>query len=1154
MGNRDIIAVLAEELAFALQPLIAAFRTSSALRDFVAELGWDFIAAPSALDSVRAPAEALYELASRSNAADVEDTSQLLGSIRHVFNAIAKLKSAGGLPNDFKNEFPRQLIDYLVVDYLLRGQPRWGYLLMTLGIVRLEERPAAGNRPAYLRRVLAYEEIPQLFNDSLMFLKNTYRWGLADFDGVGLIQNLGCLFDAWRLPVREELLDSQTLAQLTSGALRPQEILESALHIALVEHSLDPSGFSTGIGLFLLPETANGKPGLALLPFASAGVEEEIVLSDRLTLGFEGGIDLTGGVGILIHPDRDIEFKVGFGSSTPSSAAGNLAIALRLANAGAPFILLGSPDASRFEVTGVSAIAGAHLASNSKFELFIEFAFQSGNIVIQPGPDAMDGFVARLLPREGIRVRVDPTVGFSSKQGLYFGGSGGIEVTIPVHRSIGPLIIDSAYIAISPKKKITIMLAASFAAKIGPVGVSIERMGMEIPFSFPQDSSGNLGPVDVQKPSYLPPRGAGLVVKTSSVTGGGFVEFDRDNKRYAGILQLAFKKFALTAVGLIETKMPDDSKGFSMLIIICVEFKPGIALGYGFFLDGAGGIVATHRTMLVDVLRDGLKTGTADAVLFPENPILNAPRIMSDLRSVFPPSEGHFIIGPIALISFMQLARFEIGIMIELPGPSRIVLVGQNSLKLPNATNPRLEIHEDILGVIDFDRKTLSYDATIYNSHFLKFTLTGDSALRLILSENKSFAAAAGGLNPRFDPPPGFPTLRRLCLSLGNGDNPRINLETYVAITSNSAQHGSRVEIYASKGKFGIKGHMGYDVLLVFSPFSFIADMNAGVSVSAFGETICSADLDLTLSGPSPWKATGKATFELLRMKKSVHVSATWGDEEPASLEAVDPSYQLIEELKKPISLAGILPGDRDISVSLRPPANPQSNEITVHPEGKLEVRQRVLPLQIELAKFGGAPIIGTNFFDVVARSDRTDAPEKDIQDEPLMDDFARGQFEELSDSERLSCPSYEKFKAGILIGSDGITCEHAVPCMLEYETQVIDENGISQPHGFQRLPWRYGARLVTGSAARLGNKRNSGSNRYANPGATPIVRTKEEGYVVVWTKDLTRFNSMKGNDGSMTFTKAKQELAKYLRENPGARGSLEVVRTHEAQPERAVA
>ena len=40
--------------------------------------------------------------------------------------------------------------------------------------------------------------------------------------------------------------------------------------------------------------------------------------------------------------------------------------------------------------------------------------------------------------------------------------------------------------------------------------------------------------------------------------------------------------------------------------------------------------------------------------------------------------------------------------------------------------------------------------------------LYGDMALRLSWGDNPSFALSVGGLNPHFQPPPGFPTLKRL--------------------------------------------------------------------------------------------------------------------------------------------------------------------------------------------------------------------------------------------------------------------------------------------------------------------------------------------------------------------------------------------------------
>ncbi|GAB3960416.1 hypothetical protein GCM10027614_82220 [Micromonospora vulcania] len=48
---------------------------------------------------------------------------------------------------------------------------------------------------------------------------------------------------------------------------------------------------------------------------------------------------------------------------------------------------------------------------------------------------------------------------------------------------------------------------------------------------------------------------------------------DPDNGRYAGILQLKIGDIVtVTAIGLVTTKLPDGSPGFSLLVIITATF------------------------------------------------------------------------------------------------------------------------------------------------------------------------------------------------------------------------------------------------------------------------------------------------------------------------------------------------------------------------------------------------------------------------------------------------------------------------------------------------------------------------------------------------------------------------------------------------------
>src|SRR6476646_594605 len=116
--------MLADELAIALQPLHSAFESGGALRDNLEELGWDFDVAPAAIDRLRTPLEQLFTILSDPDGVEASDVARLLSSVRGVLSAISGLASDAQLAADFKNEFPRQLVDYLVVDYLLHSRPR----------------------------------------------------------------------------------------------------------------------------------------------------------------------------------------------------------------------------------------------------------------------------------------------------------------------------------------------------------------------------------------------------------------------------------------------------------------------------------------------------------------------------------------------------------------------------------------------------------------------------------------------------------------------------------------------------------------------------------------------------------------------------------------------------------------------------------------------------------------------------------------------------------------------------------------------------------------------------------------------------------------------------------------------------------------------
>src|SRR5206468_2342939 len=125
--------------------------------------------------------------------------------------------------------------------------------------------------------------------------------------------------------------------------------------------------------------------------------------------------------------------------------------------------------------------------------------------------------------------------------------------------------------------------------------------------------------------AFVPPTGAGLSIDVDGlVTGGGFAEFDPDIGRYTGALDIEFLKVGLEALVVVDTQLPDEPGGWSFFASISATF-PSLPLGFGFFLSSVGGLVALNRTMDVQALASGLKSGALDALLFPDDVLADAP-------------------------------------------------------------------------------------------------------------------------------------------------------------------------------------------------------------------------------------------------------------------------------------------------------------------------------------------------------------------------------------------------------------------------------------------------------------------------------------------------------------------------------------------------
>lgn len=1048
--------------------------------------------------------------------------------------------------SDIEDDLLRRLLDLLVVLYLAmnhRTVYRAAVLLGLAGFVDQEEDEPRSRLETRIARV-EWERIPLLFSDPLELASQAYDWG-GDFKSDLFGARLGSLLHSLGLPAVPVAQDPRLMTALG----RPTTD-DTAWRLILLREGSGPALVEAGLQMSGVAPVGQAKKGLAVFPYLLGRLQIDTKVGS-VDVSVGGSMSLDTGLAAILRPPHDLSVQWKLLTSSPApavTAAFNLR-AGRTADAGTPFVLLGAPGKTRVTLAGFAGTLRGKTDGAGE-ELAVEAEAKGLTVAVVPGEG--DGFLQKILPPEGVAAGLDLGLGFSSVKGLYFAGSAALEVTIPLHLSLADVLrLDGVFVRVAvpaQARKLETTVAINAGVKIGPVAGSVERVGLKVILDFPQDAAGgSYGPVS-PKFAFKPPDGAGLAVKGGPVKGGGYLFFDPDNEQYAGILELQFQAFALKAIGLLTTRMPDGSKGFSLLIIITAEFN-GIQLGYGFTLNGVGGLVGIHRTLVKEALQAGVQTGAIGSILFPKNPVENAPKLLSDLRTIFPPAPNSFVFGPMVKLGWgtPTLISLELGILLQLPSPVRLVILGRISLAIPDPDAAVLSLNLEVLGIIDFDEGEASIDARIYDSRLAVFVLTGEMAARMGWGAKPHLELAAGGFHPRFDAPPGFPQLERLALSLATGDNPRLRMETYFALTSNSLQFGARLDFHVYLdlfvlGSFSIDALLGFDVLMRFSPFQLEADIAATVDLKRNDKSFLAIWLDLHLKGPGPWRVWGQASFECFG-RQTIPIDRTIGPPAPPPpLPESRPIDSLLDALGEPGNWSAALPGDSQMMVTLRD-VEPAQDEIFVHPVGELSVRQRVAPLGVTIEKFGETRPTGPLRFEItrvalagVAVDDRTSSN---------REHFAPAQFFKLSDDEKLSRPAFEALEAGKRVGEGGVEHPVGVESTFGYEDIVVDLEPNTRL--MQRRPGSPGSYAPTEEV--LAALAGAGANHtYAADGYG--IALDEPVYVVAGTDDLAVSVAVGATaDEGLTYTEADQARREHLASTPADGERTQVLAAHEAVP-----
>ena len=301
----------------------------------------------------------------------------------------------------------------------------------------------------------------------------------------------------------------------------------------------------------------------------------------------------------------------------------------------------------------------------------------------------------------------------------------------------------------------------------------------------------------------------------------------------------------------------------------------------------------------------------------------NAPRIIGDLKRIFPPMDGRFLIGPMAKLGWgtPTIVSLELGLLLEIPRPA-FAIAGVLRITLPIEEAPMIKIQVNFLGVVDFEKRQLSFDASLYESYVLFMTLTGDMAVRVYWGDDANFLLSVGGFHPSYRPPPamGLGDMARLAIIISQ-PQPLIRAEVYFAVTTNTVQFGAKIELKAGVKIFNVYGFLSLDALIQFDPFQFVVDIAGMLAVRTGTSVLFAVRLQLTLSGPSPWHAKGKASFEIgfiITVTISVHFDVTVGEDRRTALPPIAVIELLLPALNEDAAWRALPPSEHSPQVSLR--------------------------------------------------------------------------------------------------------------------------------------------------------------------------------------------------------------------------------------------
>lgn len=1156
MNNKSTLNILVDHLLGIVAPLETAVSNIEKFQAFIYRLGYSVDDVPDQfVDLVVSIKNAHSAISSLSDVSSLSEVKSAVEKAGNVYRSINNVNSVPiGISNDLAADFLKdlgvKLFELLSMDYLSSYQPKIYNSFKLLNIIQSDYINSKTGQVGHIRSRFVASEIPEVLGKPLDLPRRIYGWGESELNFSLIAEHLYNLLFSLGLPVRIVHVDEDESKGFQAHEDEPfDNHINERLSIMLLddvietEDDLDDIPLYAGINIMEMPAEGISLAGIIIQPDITEDFGAEIDLDDNWKLSVRTEMDLASKFGICITPD-DIFLRYPFqeGGNFPQ-ANFNLDLSY---SPDKPTVLLGQEGKSRLQILGGLVAFNIDYVNNDLDFRFDASVFDLSMIL---ATSDIDGFLSSLFSGEDLKVKIPLGLSWSNRTGLDFTAGLGLTVVTYPHLKLGPIVVDKLNLQVETNfienepVQLNTIAGLTFTGELGPVKFAFDNMGVALDFVF---AEGNAGPFDIDY-KFKWPSQVGIEVDAGAVKGGGYLSIDSEKGEYIGYFTLNINNIGLTATGILNTKDTDGkalpAPGFSFLIILTSEFPP-IQLGYGFTLNGVGGLAGIHRTMVIDAMQTGLRNGSLGSLLSPN--VKDAPALVSGIKAFFPVEIDSYVFGPIAFLGWGSptLVHIKLGIILKLPSPVLLVLIGQILVELPEEGDKSIvSLKMDLLGVIDFDQKRISLDATLREgSRIAAFALSGDMAMRLNYSDtNPNFALSVGGLNSNFKAPAGFPTLRRITVALGLEENPRITLQGYFAITSNSLQFGARAELFAG-GKYNVHGWIFFDALFIFTPFSFQVDIAAGFALRRGSKRIAGIHVTATLTGPNPYHVWGEGCISILFFDVCVGFDQTFGNTKPqTALPPSDPWDLLKPALEDTKNWSANLPVTVVSAVSLKAAPKDESDIILIHPMGNITLRQKAVPLFRILERLGENSLDGANRYSI----SQVTVGGETVSWRKVYDKFAPRLVEDLTKAEMISRPSFEDMVAGFELDNSGVDYGEPILTQVEYETKIIDRPWSIRtlrerfsPTRVKQLAWTLlGAKSVS-SLWKSGNKKY-----YPSLTLQKGYKVANEDFVVVSTDDMTPNESL----GTFrTKGEALQALKYHEIENPQVSEELQVVSMHD--------